>query len=99
MAQIYDAGEIFEMAQTNQLMKRPLNRYTQGLLKTIIPIDKSIRRLNTIRGQVPSLSHLPNGCTFQNRCDFAVGLCHEKISLKKINKNHLYRCANPAASG
>jgi len=64
------AGRIVEKATVGQLFKRPLHRYTQGLLKSVPRIDsipKSI--LPTIPGRVPSLDELPVGARFAPRSD------------------------------
>jgi oligopeptide/dipeptide ABC transporter ATP-binding protein len=68
------AGQIVEEAPVVELYRNPLHPYTQGLL-TSVPgrvLAKSgnhpPKRLPTIEGVVPSLSALPVGCRFHDRC-------------------------------
>jgi len=38
-------------------------------------LDARRNRLNEIKGMVPSLHNLPQGCTFAPRCEFATDQC------------------------
>lgn len=71
-------GEIVEEASIQELFTRPLHPYTQGLIKSIPQIngDRS-EELYVIEGTVPSLSQIPKGCRFANRCLYATEQCFE----------------------
>ena len=76
------AGRKVEEAGAKDLFETPGHPYTRGLLGSIpnVEVAAQIRgrrpRLNEIRGIVPSLANLPEGCTFAPRCAFATDECH-----------------------
>jgi oligopeptide/dipeptide ABC transporter ATP-binding protein len=64
------AGVVVEEASAASIFANPLHPYTNGLLASI-PTSRAggaRRRLSTIPGMVPSLSALPRGCRFADRC-------------------------------
>ncbi|MCF8113154.1 MAG: ABC transporter ATP-binding protein [Desulfotignum sp.] len=70
------AGRIAETADVRSLFKNPLHPYTKGLLASIVSraeISKTV--LPTIEGNVPSLSNMPAGCRFAQRCPFVKQIC------------------------
>ena len=86
------AGNIVESASIKEIFKNPLHPYTKGLLKCIPSINNKSKVLHVIKGMVPSLYALPEGCPFCPRCDEAVKDC-ETIRPELINKDgHSVRC-------
>ena len=72
------AGRVIESAPVRELFHHPRHPYTKALLDSIPKAggnDKHGDRLPAIRGMVPSLFELPNGCRFQERCDYADQKC------------------------
>src|SRR5579885_1025543 len=75
------AGRKVEEASAKVLFEAPGHPYTRGLLGSIPKLDVAARldarrnRLTEIKGMVPSLRDLPEGCTFAPRCDFATDRC------------------------
>jgi peptide/nickel transport system ATP-binding protein len=69
------AGKIAEQAPVKDLFKDPKHPYTKGLLNSIPRLGHKTEYLPTIEGQVPSLSKLPKGCRFQDRCPFVMDKC------------------------
>jgi oligopeptide/dipeptide ABC transporter ATP-binding protein len=75
------AGRKVEEASVDDLFEHPGHPYTQGLLGSIPHVDVAARsgprhaRLTEIRGMVPSLFNLPQGCSFAPRCRFATDEC------------------------
>jgi peptide/nickel transport system ATP-binding protein len=67
------AGKQVETGNVDQIFYRPQHPYTLGLLASLPRLDQSGEgvRLYRIRGQPPSLIHVPPGCAFHPRCDFA----------------------------
>jgi oligopeptide/dipeptide ABC transporter ATP-binding protein len=69
------AGQIVEEGTVVDLYRNPLHPYTQGLLSSVPArvLAKAgaqpPKRLPTIDGVVPSLSTMPQGCRFAERCD------------------------------
>lgn len=90
------AGRIVEEAGVDNLFSRPLHPYTRGLLASLphISLDKEPpHRLTPIPGTVPSLSALPRGCTFQNRCKEVHKECLiTEPQLLEVEKGHFVRC-------
>jgi oligopeptide/dipeptide ABC transporter ATP-binding protein len=75
------AGRKVEEASAKELFERPGHPYTKGLLGSIPNLEVAAHagarrpRLNEIKGMVPSLAGLPEGCTFAPRCAFATAEC------------------------
>ena len=75
------AGRKVEEASAKELFERPGHPYTKGLLGSIPNLEVAAHagarrpRLNEIKGMVPSLARLPEGCTFAPRCAFATAEC------------------------
>jgi oligopeptide/dipeptide ABC transporter ATP-binding protein len=75
------AGRKVEEAGAKELFERPGHPYTRGLLGSIPNLEVAAHastrrpRLNEIKGMVPSLANLPEGCTFAPRCGFATAEC------------------------
>ncbi len=91
------AGKIVETASTLNLYNNPLHPYTQGLLKSVPTLGKKRKRqrLQEIKGMVPSLSDLPQGCFFYPRCQEARDICQHKMpDLLRRGKDHEVRCWN-----
>jgi len=89
------AGTVAERASAVELFKNPRHPYTMGLLSSI-PRLEGIRKthLNTIRGMVPSLYDLPDGCRFQNRCPYVMPGCQiEPPALRVVgDEDHVASC-------
>lgn len=91
-------GKIIEYATVKEVFENPVHPYTIGLIKSI---PNSCRknendRLYTIKGNVPHISDLPKGCSFQNRCDFVSEKCRKEIpKLEKKSESRSVACFNP----
>ena len=90
------AGRIVEQSKIDAAFYNPDHPYTIGLLQSIPRVGKN-ERLHAIPGQPPSLIHLPEGCSFRARCEFAGqvagNLCATQMpSLDEKSPAHLSRC-------
>ena len=90
------AGRIVEQSKIDDAFYKPDHPYTIGLLQSIPRVGKN-ERLHAIPGQPPSLIHLPEGCSFRARCEFAGqvagNLCATQMpSLDEQSPAHLSRC-------
>jgi oligopeptide/dipeptide ABC transporter ATP-binding protein len=89
-------GMAVEEAPVKDLFANPQHPYTIGLLKSIPRIDqqptRQRQRLHVIAGMVPDLRHLPEGCTFQDRCPEVQAICINPPVLEKKPSGHLVRC-------
>ena len=88
------AGKVFEQAPTGELFATPANPYTKGLLKSVPdPAHEAGEPLYQIPGLPPDVAHLPPGCPFQPRCDYAQAICREEFPpFVQINENHHSLC-------
>ena len=70
MVAVMYAGKIIEYTDVKTLFATPKHPYTIGLMESIPILGKNMDmdRLRTIKGSVPSLFDLPDGCCFSNRC-------------------------------
>ncbi len=94
------AGRIAEKANVKDLFKNPLHPYTKGLLNSIPSLERKEdsnkkTQLSTIKGQVPSLGNMPNGCRFSPRCQKRMEMCENIIpNEEKYASDHLVACHN-----
>ncbi len=72
------AGMVIEYGTTREIFKSPWHPYTRGLLASIPRKDRDIDRLHTIEGTVPTLSTMPPGCRFCDRCEHATDRCRKE---------------------
>jgi len=85
------AGEIVEQSETQSIIKSPKHPYTVALFNAIPGFRKS--RLTGIKGNVPDLSNLPEGCKFYERCEKRMDVCKkEEPELLNIENNHFVKC-------
>lgn len=91
------AGRVVEYAETFELFRNTLHPYTKGLLQSIPRLDRVETRLYNIRGHVPDLRALPEGCSFQDRCDFACEACKKRCpDCLEVCPGHGVRCVRCA---
>ncbi len=86
------AGQVCEMAETDQLFERRLHPYTEALLAAVPRLDVK-KTLEVIPGNIPNLIEPPTGCRFHPRCKYATEICKEKVPPFAEAKNgHLVAC-------
>jgi oligopeptide transport system ATP-binding protein len=88
------AGKVFEQAPTRELFAAPANPYTKGLLRSVPdPAHEHGEPLYQIPGLPPDVAHLPPGCPFAPRCEYAKDICHtEYPPFVQINEEHYSLC-------
>jgi oligopeptide/dipeptide ABC transporter ATP-binding protein len=87
------AGHIVEYTDIYTIFEKPLHPYTKGLNRSIPRMDKETKNLDTIKGVVPNLLHLPPGCPFAPRCEYANERCLKEIpELIEVEPRHLVKC-------
>jgi oligopeptide/dipeptide ABC transporter ATP-binding protein len=70
------AGKIIERGAAAEIYANPRHPYTVGLLHSVPRLDQPRReKLDPIEGQPPDLSRLPEGCSFRDRCRYAIDKC------------------------
>jgi peptide/nickel transport system ATP-binding protein len=95
------AGRKVEEADVDDIFDNPGHPYTKGLLGSIPHLDAAARsepvrsRLTEIKGMVPSLANLPDGCSFAPRCGLATDRCRaERPMLEQRRPGHWIACFN-----
>ena len=93
------AGRKVEEASADDLFDCPAHPYTRGLLGSVPNLEAAAHarthrsRLNEIKGMVPSLANLPQGCSFAPRCDLASAECHAAYpALEQHRPGHWVAC-------
>ncbi|MEK3800698.1 ABC transporter ATP-binding protein [Peribacillus sp. FSL H8-0477] len=88
---------IVEIAESEELYKKPLHPYTKGLFSALlIPGPKQTvldENENSIQGELPSPINIPKGCRFRSRCPYAMDVCaHKDPTLQEIETGHFVAC-------
>jgi oligopeptide/dipeptide ABC transporter ATP-binding protein len=97
-------GNIVELASRDALYGRPRHPYTNSLLSAIPlpdPRKERERRRVVLKGDVPSPSSPPSGCTFHTRCPRARDYCAENVPPlePQDESSHLASCFFPVSKG
>ncbi len=88
------AGRIVEKAPVKLLFRYPVHPYTIGLLNSVPSLSAERKTiLPTIKGMVPSLLNMPEGCRFSTRCPEVRDICLREIPKeKKTGQHHFAAC-------
>ena len=88
------AGNLVETGPTEDIYASPKHPYTLGLLASVPRLDSPRKEtLRVIKGLPPNMAHLPRGCTFAPRCEYAMPKCtEEKPALEKVGEDHYRAC-------
>lgn len=89
------AGRKVEEADVYSLFENPKHPYTLGLLNSLPSNDKykNSNRLEAIKGTIPDLLTIGEGCPFENRCPHAMAKCSESFPQEeKIGEDHSVWC-------
>ena len=87
-------GVIQEIAEIDELFQNPLHPYTKALMESIPKIEKKSRRLKALRGMVPSILELGDGCKLCTRFDpneCACGGTQIEPELIEVDEGHFVR--------
>jgi peptide/nickel transport system ATP-binding protein len=86
------AGNVVEVAKSDEIFVRPLHPYTVGLIDSI-PLVGQRKELKGIAGVVPDLVDPPSGCRFHPRCQKAFDRCKVELpNLIEASKDHFVAC-------
>lgn len=89
------AGRTMEYGSAEQIFYHPTHPYSIGLMDAIPRLDGNEEHLVTIPGNPPNLLHLPKGCPFSPRCQFATEQCQTAPKLTTFNHSQLRNCWLP----
>ena len=89
-------GQIVEQGKTENIMKQPRHPYTKQLMECVPHIGYGKRKLPTISGSPPSITHKKQlGCSFSDRCFNKKNNCMElNIEISKKGDSDV-RCLYP----
>jgi len=89
-------GRILELSDWKTIYENPLHPYTRILLSAVPIPDPNVekrRNIEEIKGDVPSASNMPAGCSFHPRCPFAEAACASKVPvLREMHNGHYVAC-------
>ncbi len=88
------AGKVIERGNAREIYSNPRHPYTVGLLRSVPRLDLPRRaKLDPIEGQPPDLINLPPGCSFRDRCRWAIDKCAtDSPELMESSEGHLSAC-------
>lgn len=88
------AGKVVEAGLARDVYGVPRHPYTMGLLASVPRLDSTVgAKLVPIDGEPPDLGHMPDGCSFQPRCAYAMERCgHEAPPLRLVAEQHHAAC-------
>jgi peptide/nickel transport system ATP-binding protein len=92
------AGRIVEQGTTADIINHPAHPYTRGLLDSVPSRNKPGGRLFQIPGMTPSLSALPAGCAFRERCSRSTEVCETQPAMtlvRLLDSEQKVRCYHP----
>jgi oligopeptide/dipeptide ABC transporter ATP-binding protein len=91
-------GRVVEMGPVDKIFNNPIHAYTQALLSAIpIPDPRSNRQRIILKGEPPSLTQLPPGCGFADRCEAAAESCRrEEPELFHVGDEQYVACRQVA---
>jgi len=90
-------GVIQEMADIHELFSNPMHPYTKALMESIPKMDETAKRLKALKGMVPSIIEMGDGCKLCSRFDADECACSGtgiEPDLLEIKENHFAR-VNP----
>jgi peptide/nickel transport system ATP-binding protein len=73
------AGRIVETSPWQELYRHPRHPYTYGLLNSFPSLHGPKKKMTGIPGSPPDLRHIPMGCAFHLRCQFAFESCRKHV--------------------
>ena len=86
------AGNVCEIAKTEDLYEHPRHPYTALLLAAVPRLDRR-KTLSIIPGNIPNLIEPPSGCRFHPRCKYAKERCAEAPPvLELVEPDHFVAC-------
>lgn len=87
-------GKIVETSKRDDLYKDPLHPYTKALLSAVpIPDPRQEKNRIILKGDIPSPTNPPSGCTFHTRCPFAMDICKSVIpEFREVKEDRFVAC-------
>lgn len=89
-------GSLVEFAETEELYTHTLHPYTQALMSAVPELDPAIsktKKVQMLKGDIPSPINTPPGCKFASRCPHATARCaEERPEFREVSPGHFAAC-------
>ncbi len=86
-------GKVVELATKQELFQRPMHPYAQALLSAVPVTDPDEKKERIIlKGDLPSPSNPPSGCTFHPRCHACMDVCKTAVPRLREVEGRLVAC-------
>jgi oligopeptide/dipeptide ABC transporter ATP-binding protein len=72
---VFYGGIVVEIGPKAEIFDQPSHPYTKALLGAIPVLGDKVERLQSVEGEPPNPSNMPDGCPFAPRCDAAMDKC------------------------
>lgn len=89
------ATQGIESGSVNQIFSNMSHPYTVGLFQSHPSPDETKEKLTPIKGSVPMITKLPEGCKFNTRCPYVMERCYKgdvPNFLIEQGPNHMSKC-------
>lgn len=87
------AGEKAEECSKEDLFKKPLHPYSEGLLNSVVKLSSTEKRLKAVKGAPPAPGKEFKGCKFAPRCPYVTEKCKtRKPPLFEAGGGRLVKC-------
>lgn len=91
------AGRVVEEGPTRKIIRDARHPYTRGLIGALPQQTVPGKRLNQIRGIMPSLANIPAGCAFNPRCEYVMDACRTEVPSYSAQGDRRVACHMVAA--
>jgi peptide/nickel transport system ATP-binding protein/oligopeptide transport system ATP-binding protein len=85
-------GKIVEYSKSDELFSKPLHPYTIVLLASAPKIKSDGKKRTILKGDVPSMIDIPDGCPFHPRCPRRFEPCDKIVPELKNENGRLVSC-------
>ena len=86
-------GGVVELGDRRTVIGRPRHPYTRALLSATPAIFEADRRTKIrLQGELPSPLNPPSGCTFHQRCPYAVERCRNEVPMLREVEGRQVSC-------
>lgn len=86
-------GHVMEISDRDNIYRKPRHPYTQMLIAAVPVPNPRIarkRKLEVVRGELPSPLDPPSGCPFRTRCPFAIARCKSEYpALRRVGNSQV----------
>ena len=87
-------GSMMEVADKNTMFDDPRHPYTKMLLSSVPDTNpQRTREKVMMKGEIPGIENIPEGCKFCTRCPYATEQCmKERPELQEVAPGHMVAC-------